>query len=123
MFGNLVYLAISWVVLTIAFLAAAAIVPGFEIKNAKSGFWVAALFAVVNVLIGWLIAFLFGVFTLGIACLLPGLVRFVVTVVVIKIVASLTDALKVKGLFPAALAAVVMSLVAALLEYGLKVLG
>lgn len=123
MFGNLIHLAISWVVLTIAFLAAAAIVPGFEIKDAKSGFWVAALFAVVNVLVGWLIALLFGVATLGIACLLPGLVRFVVTVVVIKIVAGLTSALKVKGIFPAALAAVVMSLVAALLEYGLKVMG
>ncbi len=119
MFGDLVHLAIAWVVLTVAFLAAAAIVPGFEIKDAKSGFWVAALFAVLNVLLGWLIAFLFGVATLGIACLLPGLVRFVVTVVVIKMVASLTSALKVKGLFPAALAAVVMSLVAAALEYGL----
>jgi uncharacterized membrane protein YvlD (DUF360 family) len=120
MFGNLIHLAISWVVLTIAFLAAAAIVPGFEIKDAKSGFWVAALFAVVNVLVGWLIALLFGVATLGIACLLPGLVRFVV---VIKIVAGLTSALRVKGIFPAALAAVVMSLVAALLEYGLKMMG
>jgi hypothetical protein len=29
----------------------------------------------------------------------------------------------VKGIFPAALAAVVMSLVAALLEYGLKMMG
>jgi uncharacterized membrane protein YvlD (DUF360 family) len=123
MFGNLIHLAISWVVLTVAFLAAAAIVPGFEIKNAKSGFWVAALFAVVNVLVGWLVALLFGVATLGIACLLPGLVRFVVTVVVIKIVAALTSDLKVQGIFPAALAAVVMSLVAAALEYGLKVLG
>lgn len=119
MFGDLIHLAVAWVVLTVAFLAAAAIVPGFEIKDAKSGFWVAALFAVINVLLGWLIAFLFGVATLGIACLLPGLVRFVVTVVVIKIVASLTSALKVKGLFPAALAAVVMSLVSAALEYGL----
>lgn len=119
MFGDLIHLAVAWVVLTVAFLAAAAIVPGFEIKDAKSGFWVAALFAVINVLLGWLIAFLFGVATLGIACLLPGLVRFVVTVVVIKIVASLTSALKVKGLFPAALAAIVMSLVSAALEYGL----
>lgn len=119
MFGDFVHLAISWVVLTIAFLAAAAIVPGFEIKDAKSGFWVAAVFAVVNVLVGWLIKIAFGVVTLGIACLLPGLVSFLVTVVVILIVSNLTSALKVKGFFPAALAAVVMSLVSAALEYGL----
>ena len=83
MFGSFLNLAIAWVVLTIAFLAAAAIVPGVEIKDAKSGFWVAAVFAVVNVLLNKLLAFLFGVVTLGIACLLPGLVRFLVTVVVI----------------------------------------
>jgi putative membrane protein len=120
MFGDLVNLAISWVVLTVAFLAAAAIVPGFEIKDAKSGFWVAALFAVVNVLVSWLFKVVFGVVTLGIACLLPGLMSFLVTVALIKLVAALTNALKVKGLFPAALAAVVMSLVHAALEYGLE---
>lgn len=119
MFGSFLNLAIAWVVLTIAFLAAAAIVPGVEIKDAKSGFWVAAVFAVVNVLLNKLLAFLFGVVTLGIACLLPGLLSFVVTVVIIKIVANLTSALKVKGWFPAALAAVVMSFVSAALEYGL----
>lgn len=123
MIGNLVHLAIEWFVLTIAFLAAAAIVPGFDIKNAKSGLWVAATFAILNVFVAPLLTLLFGAVTLGLACLLPGLLRFVITVIVIKLVDAVSDHLKVKGLFPAALAAIVLSVVAALLEYGLARLG
>ena len=119
MISTLIQLGVTWVVLTIAFLAAAAIVPGFEIKNAKSGFWVAATFGILNVFVAPVLTAIFGAVTLGLACLLPGLLRFVITVIVIKLVDAVSDSLKVKGLFPAVLAAVVMSVVAALLEYGL----
>ena len=122
MIATLVHLAIEWVLLTIAFLAAAAVVPGFDIKNPKSGFWVAATFAVMNVVIAPILTAVFGAVTLGLACLLPGLLRFVITVIVIKIVDAVSDHLKVKGLFPAVLAAIVLSVVAAMLEYGLAML-
>ncbi|MCB9629454.1 MAG: phage holin family protein [Sandaracinaceae bacterium] len=122
MISTLVHLAVEWVLLTIAFLAAAAVVPGFDIKNPKSGFWVAATFAVMNVVIAPILTAVFGAVTLGLACLLPGVLRFVITVIVIKIVDAVSDHLKVKGLFPAVLAAVVLSVVAALLDYGLATL-
>lgn len=122
MIATLVHLAVEWVLLTIAFLAAAAVVPGFDIKNPKSGFWVAATFAVMNVVIAPILTAVFGAVTLGLACLLPGVLRFVITVIVIKIVDAVSDHLKVKGLFPAVLAAIVLSVVAALLDYGLATL-
>ena len=122
MISTLVHLAVEWVLLTIAFLAAAAVVPGFDIKNPKSGFWVAATFAVMNVVIAPILTAVFGAVTLGLACLLPGVLRFVITVIVIKIVDAVSDHLKVKGLFPAVLAAIVLSVVAAMLEYGLALL-
>lgn len=122
MIATLVHLAVEWVLLTIAFLAAAAVVPGFDIKNPKSGFWVAATFAVMNVVIAPFLTAVFGAVTLGLACLLPGVLRFVITVIVIKIVDAVSDHLKVKGLFPAVLAAIVLSVVAAMLEYGLAML-
>ncbi|MCA9534388.1 MAG: phage holin family protein [Myxococcales bacterium] len=122
MISTLVHLAVEWVLLTIAFLAAAAVVPGFDIKNPKSGFWVAATFAVMNVVIAPILTAVFGAVTLGLACLLPGVLRFVITVIVIKIVDAVSDHLKVKGLFPAVLAAIVLSVVAALLDYGLATL-
>ena len=122
MIATLVHLAVEWVLLTIAFLAAAAVVPGFDIKNPKSGFWVAATFAVMNVVIAPILTAVFGAVTLGLACLLPGVLRFVITVIVIKIVDAVSDHLKVKGLFPAVLAAIVLSVVAAMLEYGLALL-
>ena len=119
MIGNIAHLLIEWVVLTIAFLAAAAVVPGFDIKDAKSGFWVSATFAILNVFIAPLLTLVFGAFTLGLACLLPGVLRFIILVIVIKVVDAVSDSLKVKGLFPAVLAAIVLSVVAAALEYGL----
>ena len=123
MIASLAQLLVEWVVLTIAFLAAAAIVPGFEIRNAKSGFWIAALFALLNVFIAPLLTLVFGAITLGLACLLPGLLRFLITVIVIKAVDAVSDKLNVRGWFPAALAAIVLSVVAALLEYGLALYG
>jgi uncharacterized membrane protein YvlD (DUF360 family) len=118
MIAGIIDLAISWVFLTIAFLAAAALVPGFDIKNPKSGFWVAATFGVLNVVVAPVLATLFAGVTLGLVCLLPGVLRFIITVILIKLVDALSDNLKVKGLFPAVLAAIVMSVTAAVLDYG-----
>ncbi len=115
MIANITSLAVQWVVLTLAFLAAAAVVPGFEIKDVKSGFWVAAIFAVVGALLSKLLAVFFGVITLGIACLLPGVIAFLVNLTLIKIVDAITDLLEVKGLFPAALAAIILAVVPSLL--------
>ena len=113
---QLLGLLIKWVALTAGFLAAAAIIPKFDLKSVKSGIWVAALYALVNVLLGKLLAVFFGVATLGIACIFGSLSTFLVSLVLIKIVDALTDLIEVEVLFPAALGAVVLSIVSAVTE-------
>ena len=113
---QLLGLLIKWAALTAGFLAAATLIPKFDLKSVKSGIWVAALYALVNVVLGKLLAAFFGVATLGIACVFGSLSTFLVSFALIKIVDALTDLLEVEGLFPAALGAIVLSIVSAITE-------
>ena len=110
-------LILSWLILSLAVWVTAAILPGFHIKGPKSALLVAAIFGVLNFLLGWLLFAIFTVATLGIAWLLAFITRWIINAILLIIVDKLTDHLKIDGFRWALGGALVMSLVGTLGEW------
>lgn len=110
-------LILSWLILSLAVWVTAAVLPGFHIKGPKSALLVAAIFGVLNFLLGWLLFAIFTVATLGIAWLLAFITRWIINAILLVIVDKLTDHLKIDGFRWALGGALVMSLVGTLGEW------
>jgi putative membrane protein len=110
-------LILSWLILSLAVWITAAVLPGFHIKGPKSALLVAAIFGVLNFLLGWLLFAIFTVATLGIAWLLAFITRWIINAILLVIVDKLTDHLKIDGFRWALGGALVMSLVGTLGEW------
>ncbi len=89
------YLLISWVILSFAVWLTAELLSGFHVKDMKSAFWVAAIYGVLNVLLGWLFFMLFAIATLGLALLFAFITRVIVNAIVLTITDKVSDALKI----------------------------
>lgn len=111
-------LLLSWLVLTLSVWLTAMILPGFEIRG---GFWgaikVAAVFGVLNWLIGWLIFVLIGIGTLGIGFLLAFITRWIVSAILLKLTDALSSSIKIESFGRALLAALLMSAIGTLAEW------
>ncbi len=116
------HLILHWFILGLAMLVGAAIVPGVRVRGFGSALIVAALFALLNMLLGRLIFVLIGVATLGLGFLLAFLTRWIVDAIVLKLAAGLTDRIAIQGFTPALLLALVMSAVAAGGDYLVRTL-
>lgn len=102
---------ISWLILSAAFFLTAQLLSGFEVKGGVRGaLLVAALFGVVNWLIGWLLFVLIGVASLGIGFLLAFLTRWLVNAILLKVIDAVSDSLNIKGFKTALLGALLISL-------------
>ncbi|RFA30528.1 hypothetical protein CAI21_05635 [Alkalilimnicola ehrlichii] len=88
-------LLISWLILSFAVWLTAAILPGFHVRGFGSAILVAALFGILNFLLGWLLFALFTVATLGLAWLLAFITRWIINAILLMLTASLTDHLKI----------------------------
>lgn len=110
-------LLLSWLVLSVSVWVTAAILPGFEVR----GFWgavkVAALFGLLNWLIGWFIFFLIGIGTLGIGFLLAFITRWIVSAILLKVTDAMSSSLKIASFGRALLAALLMSGIGTLAEW------
>lgn len=107
-------LILNWLILSFAVWVTAAILPGFQIKNVKSAILVAALFGILNFLLGWLFFTVFTVFTLGIAWLLAFITRWIIDAIILKLTDKLTDHLTIDGFGWALLGALIMAMVGTL---------
>jgi putative membrane protein len=110
-------LILSWLILTLAVWVTSAILPGFHVKSPKSALLVAAIFGVLNFLLGWLLFAIFSVATLGIAWLLAFITRWIINAILLVITDKLTDHLKIDSFGWALGGALVMSLVGTLGEW------
>jgi putative membrane protein len=110
-------LILSWLILSLAVWVTDAVLPGFHIKNAKSALLVAAIFGVLNFLLGWLLFAFFTVATLGIAWLLAFITRWIINAILLVITDKLTDHLKIDGFGWALGGALMMSLIGTLGEW------
>lgn len=88
-------LLLSWVILSVAVWITAVILPGFHVKSFGSAFVVAAIFGILNFLLGQIFFALFAIGTLGIAILLAFLTRWIINAILLKITAALTDSLRI----------------------------
>lgn len=90
-------LILSWLVLSVAVWLTAAILPGFHVKSFGSAVLVAAVFGVLNFLLGWLLFAVFTVVTLGIAWLLAFITRWIINAILLVLTDKLTDHLHTDG--------------------------
>ena len=100
---------LQWLILTVAVYVAAAAVPGVRIKSLPGAFVVAAVFGLLNFFIGWLFRGALYVSSLGLLYVFSFLARWIVDAILLKLTSLLTDKIEVRGLMPAFLAALVMS--------------
>jgi len=113
----LVGLILSWLILTLAVWITAMILPGFHVKSFTSAILVAAIFGVLNFLLGWLFLTVFAIATLGLALLLAFITRWIVNAILLKLTDALTDHLTIDGFRNALLGALVMSLLGTVGEW------
>lgn len=107
-------LLLTWLITSLAVWITAAILPGFHVKNFGSALLVAAIFGILNVLLGWLFFAVFTIATLGIAWILAFLTRWIINAILLKITDALTSHLKIDNFGWALLGALMISLVSAL---------
>lgn len=109
-------LIVAWLVLTAAFYITAAILPGFHVRDGGSAFLVAAIFGVLNTLLGWFLYTVLGILTLGLGFLFYFITMWVVNAVVLKITDAITDRLTIDSFGWALGGALLISVIGTLAE-------
>lgn len=109
-------LLFSWLVLSFAVWLTDAVLPGFHVKSFGSAVLVAAIFGVLNFLLGWLLFAVLAVATLGIGLLLAFITRWIVNAILLTLTDKLTDHLTIDGFRWALGGALMMSLIGTLAE-------
>lgn len=110
-------LILSWLVLSFAVWVTAEVLPGFHVKSFGSAILVAALFGVLNFLLGWIFFVVLTIATLGIALLLAFLTRWIVNAIILTITDKLTDHLTIDSFGWALGGALMMSVIGTLGEW------
>lgn len=113
---------ISWLVLSVSVWVTAAILPGFRVNGFAGALKTAALFGVLNWLLGRFIFVVLGIATLGIGFLLAFLTRWLVMALLLKFVDALSSNFKIDGFGTAIVGALLMSGIGTLAEYGIQAL-
>ena len=115
-------LLLSWLVLSISVWLTAAILPGFRVNGFGGAIRAAAIFGVLNWLLGWLIFVALGIATLGLGFLLAFITRFVVMALLLKFTDALSRNFKIDSFKIALLGALLISGIGTLAEYGIHTL-
>jgi putative membrane protein len=110
-------LILSWLILSFAVWVTDALLPGFHVKSPKSALLVAAIFGVLNFLLGWLLFAVFTVATLGLAWLLAFITRWIINAILLVLTDKLTDHLKIDSFGWALGGALTMSAIGTLGEW------
>jgi putative membrane protein len=104
-------IVVSWLISSLAFALTAKVLPGFELKGGANGaITAAAVFGIINWLIGWLLFVLLGVVSLGIGFLLAFVTRWIVNAILLKATDALSSSLRIDGFGTALVAALLISL-------------
>jgi putative membrane protein len=113
----MVRLLLSWLILSLSVWVTAAVLPGFHIRNVRGALVVAAVFGVLNFLLGWLIFAVLAVATLGLAWLFAAITRWIVNALLLKLTDALTNDLKIDGFGWALVGALMMSVIGTVAEW------
>ncbi|MFO7892111.1 MAG: phage holin family protein [Longimicrobiales bacterium] len=110
-------LILSWLILSLAVWLTAEVLPGFHVKSFGSALLVAALFGVLNFLLGWLFFAVLTIATLGLALLFAFITRWVINAIILKLTDALTDQLTIDSFGWALGGALMMSALGTLGEW------
>jgi putative membrane protein len=99
----------SWLILTVSMYLTAVILPGFHLKSFGRTFVVAAVYGVLNLLVGWLLWTVLAIGTLGIALVLAFITRVVVNAILLTATDAVSDTLEIDSFGWALGGAAVMS--------------
>jgi putative membrane protein len=112
----------SWLVLSISVWLTAAILPGFRVNGFGGAIKAAAIFGILNWLLGQFIFVVLGIATLGIGFLLAFLTRWFVMALLLKFADALSSNFKIDSFGTAVLGALLMSGIGTLAEYAIQAL-
>jgi putative membrane protein len=104
-------LLLSWLILSFAVWVTAAVLPGFHVRSFGSAILVAAIFGVLNFLLGWLFFAIFTVATLGLAWLLAFITRWIINAILLVLTDKLTNHLSIDSFAWALGGALMMSVI------------
>lgn len=110
----------SWFVLALAIWLTAILLPGFEVRGAKGALLVAAVFGLLNWLLGWLLSLFIGIATLGLGFLLAFLTRWLVNAILLKLTDALMKDLTIRSFKVALVGALLMSFFGSVGEWLVK---
>jgi putative membrane protein len=104
-------LLISWATIAAGLWASDKLLDGFKIKGGIGSFLlVAAVFGVLNFLLGWLVFGLIGIASLGLGFLFAFLTRLVVAALMLKLADAVSSRLEIRSFKVAFFAACIMAL-------------
>ena len=111
-------LIVEILLMGLAMLVGAYVVPGIQVDGYLSAIIAAILIAVANATLGLILR----VFTFPLNVLTLGLISFIITVLMVLLVDNLMDGFNTSGFFAAAILAIVVAIVKVLLDsvFGVK---
>jgi putative membrane protein len=112
-----VSLLVSWLILSAAVWITALVLPGVHVRGVGGAIVVAAIFGILNALLGWIFFAVFAVATLGLAWLLAFITRWIINAILLKITDALSDSIKIDGFGWALGAAFMISAIGTLGEW------
>lgn len=113
---------ISWLVLSLSIWLTAVILPGFRVTGLGGAIIVAAIFGVLNWLLGRLLFTMIGFGTLGVGFLLAFITRWVVNTLLLKLTDALSKSLEIRGWGTAFVGALLMSAFGTAAEFVVQLL-
>jgi len=109
----MISLLLGWLIMAVSFLIVANIPPlGVEIESFKKAMWAAAIFGILNAILGPILRFL----AFPITFLTLGLFTFVINAVIFALAASLVDGFRLRqGIWSPLLGSIALGIINAIL--------
>jgi putative membrane protein len=108
--------AITWIANSLAIYAVAYVMRGVEVASFKDALWAGALLSIVNAFVKPIVVLL----TLPLTIVTLGLFYFVVTAFCLWLTAQFAPGFMVRGAFTTIVAAILISVISAVLHHALK---
>lgn len=107
-------LLLVWLFTAGGVVLASRLIPGVRVRSFGAALAVAAVFGILNAVLGWLLFVVLGIATLGIGFLLGFLTSWAVNTILLRLTDSIVDGFSITTWGKTALTALVLSLAASL---------
>ncbi len=108
----LLHFVVSWLISALALWIVAQILPGIQVRDFGSAILAAAVIAIVNVTVGWLLKLLFFPLTF----LTLGLFLLLINAFLLKLASLLTPGFRVRGVLAAVVGSLLLTILSSVLR-------